>query len=277
MTVAREKFFPPDRFEAIGLWEDVIKRSRPLHNISKQNTVSQSTRVRRSTQIDEQQENASPSSSQVSVDPVTSPIANLTANSTLCTDDQHEVDHPSDQKYFHEIMDHLDARFASLKSNKSHRNETECLESLTGCISAWSRFAASNYIPTWIAHGTLLSWFWNQKVFPWEVDVDFQMPIKHLLDLWRLNGTMIDGRYLLDINPNSIHRRHQDNNVIDARVIDTRTGLYLDITALAVVDDKLACKSPHQYTYDEVFPLHSTMIEGVPVWRPHKAILLLAR
>ena len=48
--------------------------------------------------------------------------------------------------------------------------------------------------------------------------------------------TMIDGVYLLDVNPHYPYRQLPgDQNVIDARVTDTRSGVFLDITALSSV------------------------------------------
>jgi len=95
---------------------------------------------------------------------------------------------------------------------------------------------------------------------------------------------MYDDQYLLDVNPNSKYRTYRDNvNVIDARFIDTYTGIYMDITALTdqsvgySMEPKknLNCKSPHWYALEDIFPLKATVIHDVAVWRPNDPIQIL--
>lgn len=118
---------------------------------------------------------------------------------------------------------------------------------LYGLTLAWLRFAASNGIKTWIAHGLLLSWYWNGLAFPWDTDVDVQMPIAELHELARkfnqsvivdfggLRGDVRMGRYFVDCGTWISHRtRNNGLNNIDARFIDMDLGLYIDITALSL-------------------------------------------
>lgn len=74
--------------------------------------------------------------------------------------------------------------------------------------------------------------------------------------------------YLLDINPWSRQReRGQGHNIIDARWIDTRTGLYIDITGLSRLEpdhpDLWQCKNFHMYRLKDIYPLRRTTFEGV--------------
>ena len=92
-------------------------------------------------------------------------------------------------------------------------------------------------VQVWLAHGTLLGWHWNQQRLPWDTDLDFQISIRDLYHLARsYNFTSLSHQsrtYLLDINPNfEIVSVRDIANKIDARWIDTRTGKYIDITAL---------------------------------------------
>jgi hypothetical protein len=41
-------------------------------------------------------------------------------------------------------------------------------------------------------------------------------------------------------------------------------------------DGKLTCKSPHIYDPDDLFPLHLTMLGDAAVFRPHRAMKILA-
>jgi hypothetical protein len=57
-------------------------------------------------------------------------------------------------------------------------------------------------------------------------------------------------------------------NVIDARWIDIRNGLFIDITGLSETrpdthPDVWSCKNNHRYHTTELFPMRETMFEGV--------------
>ncbi len=170
-------------------------------------------------------------------------------------------------------------------------------QQLIAYYKAWSEFCSVNGIKEWwIAHGNLLSWTWNSGVFPWgnlwksflflELDNDVQISLWTLQKLWTLNSTLYKNQYLLDVNPYSKFRTYKDRrNVIDARFIDTHSGKYIDITALNFYINGsqenykkiLACKSPHWYDYDDIFPLRSTVLHGVPVWRPNRPLNILVK
>ncbi|KAJ3186780.1 hypothetical protein HK101_009598, partial [Irineochytrium annulatum] len=210
---------------------------------------------------------------------------------TLRRDVQEAADKAT--KYFHEAdkSPHEDARYAR------HLHDREDIrESLTLLLAAWQRLCDDKGVVSWIMHGSLLSWFWNGKLFPWDDDIvrylllyrfncglcsmtqDVQMPLHHLVRLLPHTLTLTSDRFLLDVNPNILHRHHERHNVIDARFIDTHTGLFIDITALteSIAPDILSCKSPHHYHRSDIFPLHKTTLEGVGMWRPHKVMVALA-
>ena len=84
----------------------------------------------------------------------------------------------------------------------------------------------------------------------------------------------------------SMYRTFRDRgNVIDARFIDIKSGMYMDITALTdqsirypLESEKvLSCKSPHWYRFEDIFPLKATVLMDVPVWRPNNPIPVLAQ
>lgn len=67
-------------------------------------------------------------------------------------------------KYFHEpgnddTLGHYDTRFFTEPVPDEERSET-----LTHMIRAYLNFFNENGLETWIAHGTLLGWWWNGKV-----------------------------------------------------------------------------------------------------------------
>ncbi|KKY32797.1 putative mannosylphosphate transferase [Diaporthe ampelina] len=144
-------------------------------------------------------------------------------------------------------------------------------------------------IDTWLAHGTLLGWWWNGQIMPWDYDLDVQVTASTLQYLGdHYNRTMHEYRYvdestgeemtkvfLLDVNPNHVERvRGNGMNVIDARWIDTSNGMFIDITGLAERDPEKApgvwaCKNNHRYKTTELYPMRETEFEGVPATVPY--------
>ncbi|KAF9882825.1 hypothetical protein FE257_005114 [Aspergillus nanangensis] len=181
-------------------------------------------------------------------------------------------------KYFHEpgrddTLGHYDTRFFTTPVPDAERSRT-----LTDMIRAYLDFFNENGLETWIAHGTLLGWWWNGKIMPWDWDIDTQVPdttLLHLADHY--NQTIVrytpkasdeQSSYLLDINPWARQReRGMGLNIIDARWIDMRTGLYIDITGLSNLDpeqpDMWGCKNNHKYEMTDIYPLRKTTFEGV--------------
>ena len=174
-------------------------------------------------------------------------------------------------KYFHEstFHPHYDGRFAA-KVIK----ESEKLSHLTAMMQAFLATMSDIGAETWIMHGTLLGWWWNQKILPWDSDLDVQVDeptitflakyynmTEYHYDIPEVNG----GRtYLLEVNPHYAIPGIEDKlNVIDARWIDTDTGLFIDISTVranhtaraAGIQGALMCKDRHHYLVPYIPPL----------------------
>ncbi|KAI1642193.1 LicD family-domain-containing protein [Daldinia loculata] len=223
-------------------------------------------------------------------------------------------------KYFHEAgatleLGHYDARF--FRGVVPYAEHGPALQRL---IRSWLTTTRELGVDTWLAHGTLLGWWWNGRVMPWDYDLDVQMPTATLSYLGRhFNRTLHDyqfivegdgrggetiiaaggsvdagdGRgnredsdrgedivyinktYLLDVNPHHADlTRGNGANIIDARWIDTGTGLFVDITGLAERDavgspGVWSCKNAHRYRTREIYPVRRTEFEGVPARVPY--------
>lgn len=192
---------------------------------------------------------------------------------------------PPSTKYFHEpggtnSLGHYDIRYYQGKPvSYEVRGDT-----LHHMIRAYLTILRSKNIETWIAHGTLLGWWWNGKLLPWDWDLDTQVSASTLTWLGsNLNMTMhnytLPGSdevrtYLLDVNPHINERvRGDGQNVIDARWIDIRNGLFIDITGLSETNPDQqpgvwVCKNYHRYRTRELYPLRETVFEGVPALVP---------
>ena len=138
------------------------------------------------------------------------------------------------------------------------------------------------HIETWIAHGTLLGWWWNGQILPWDWDADVQVSGQTLSYLGRsLNYTThnyksggVERQYLLDVSPYNAERTRGDGvNITDARWIDVRNSLFIDITGISETNpfDRpgvWSCKNQHEYYMTEIWPLKETTFEGVTALVP---------
>lgn len=190
----------------------------------------------------------------------------------------------SAQKYFYEVLvlndlrtsgSHYDWRFFREFIDFEHH-----IAAIHNMQRAWSRFADSMGIAYWIAHGSLLGWYWNGMMLPWDSDNDIQMPIMELDRLAReFNGTLVvdagnegsKGKYLIDVSPWYVQRtKGNGRNRIDARFIDITTGLYIDITGLARTNRRpqVNCKDWHYYRPEDLLPIRRISYEGLPSYAP---------
>lgn len=162
----------------------------------------------------------------------------------------------------------------------------------------WFRFAEAKGLVSWIMHGPLLSWYWNGFMFPFDNDIDIQMPVQELIRLGeKYNQTLVVedidegfGKFIIDVGT-FIHNRDisRRENHIDARLIDVDTGIYIDITGLSTSnapvpdqyydlglldreDEKPVFndRRKHYYTLDQLSPLKFSQMSGVPLYVPNQ-------
>lgn len=169
-------------------------------------------------------------------------------------------------KHFHEATfdNHYDGRFASGPIDYGERHRI-----LHNLIVTYLDSMREIGVETWLMHGTLLGWWWGQRILAWDFDVDVQMTSESLgfvghyynMSLWnfdkegkrndgggtmalpsddlscrneteRENGFGKNGRtYLLEINP--FHTLHDGGEKSDKNVID---GRWIDTSTGLYVD-----------------------------------------
>lgn len=187
-------------------------------------------------------------------------------------------------KYFHEssFSEHYDGRFASRPIPELSR-----MKYLTHLTQTYLSTMHNLGAETWIMHGSLLGWWWNRKILPWDTDIDVMMSersMHYLADYYnatvhhyRLPGVEEGRDYMLEINPHYANSSITDKyNVIDARWIDTSSGLFIDITTLrrdreaeaAGKEGLLMVKDNHHYRERDIFPLRESAFEDTPVRIP---------
>ncbi|CAD6581507.1 MAG: hypothetical protein ASARMPREDX12_001936 [Alectoria sarmentosa] len=201
-------------------------------------------------------------------------------------------------KYFHEpggtsLSNHYDSRYEHGILSYEEKQDSQ-----VHMMRAYLDFFKKNNIETWLAHGTLLGWWWNGKMLPWDWDIDTQVSGPTLMFLGKhFNGSiyeyssadsdpdlqpLTERQYLLDVNPAMIERdRGNGDNVIDARWIDIRNGLYIDVTGLSETEPLdqpgvWSCKNYHHYRTTDLYPMRETMYEGVVAKVPYAYDRILA-
>ncbi|KAK2773137.1 hypothetical protein FQN53_004251 [Emmonsiellopsis sp. PD_33] len=129
---------------------------------------------------------------------------------------------------------------------------------------------------------------------PWDTDLDVQVSetTMHFLAKYynmtehhfKLPGVHKGRTYLLEINPHFVIRTQDDwQNVIDARWIDTSSGLFIDITSVRKDYEArkkgrqgaLMCKDRHAYLEQDIFPLRDSYFEDMPAKIPFDYTKLL--
>ncbi|TVY92934.1 Protein MNN4 [Lachnellula willkommii] len=175
-------------------------------------------------------------------------------------------------------------------------------QALSNLIQTYLATMSDVGVETWLMHGTLLGWWWNRKVglmmpsisrcvtkysqiLPWDSDSDVQVSepsIQYLASYYNMSvfhyktPRIPEGRdYMLEINPHYANREQTDKlNVIDARWVDTTSGLFIDITTARYNlthpsgEGMLSCKDGHEYRDTYIFPLRDTFFEGTPAKIP---------
>jgi len=197
------------------------------------------------------------------------------------------------EKYFHEstFHPHYDGRFAARTLGYDERQPE-----LAALIQSYLFTMADLGAETWIMHGTLMGWWWNRAVLPWDSDIDMQTTLETLaflhsfynLATFHYHPAALAGSplrsYMLEINPTFAAETAFDGlNMIDARWISVDTGAFIDITAVRPnmtaralgVAGALRCKDEHHYLEDDLFPLRASWFEGVPVRVPFEYAWLL--
>ncbi|RMZ91087.1 hypothetical protein DV736_g1674, partial [Chaetothyriales sp. CBS 134916] len=190
----------------------------------------------------------------------------------------------SEDKYFHEstFHQHYDGRFASHKLRNDLR-----LPQLTAMMQSFLSTMADLGAETWIMHGTLLGWWWNGKLLPWDSDIDVQVTeqtmgfLAKFYNMTEYHFTFPNNKdgvtYLLEINPNYKNGTTDDKfNMIDARWIDTESGLFIDLSTVRPnhaaraqgIEGALIVKDKHHYLERDLFPLRDGFFEGFHVKIP---------
>lgn len=197
-------------------------------------------------------------------------------------------------KYFVEPDGGLARRHYDLRFFKDEVRYDEHHDILRELIRSYLATMDKYGMETWLAHGTLLGWWWNGQIFPWDDDIDVQVSnhtlqwlsdnlnrTEHGYNYTNAGGELVTKTYLLDINPHHVDvGRGDGSNIIDGRWIDSDNGIFIDITGVREREADRpgfwTCKNKHRYASEELWPLHITKFEGVRCRVPYNFQKILA-
>jgi hypothetical protein len=138
-----------------------------------------------------------------------------------------------------DAISHCDPRYAPIVAPTIE----DTRRTLLGLIKSYTAIMRDLRAETWLAHGTLLGWHWNQRFLPWDNDIDLQVSIETLTNYlvprnlteysFSIPGDDSPRVYLLDVNPHYLIDDTRDvANTVDARWIDTSNGKFIDVTTV---------------------------------------------
>lgn len=175
-------------------------------------------------------------------------------------------------KFFNEMKNnaHYDIDYGKIVNNKDLINELKYL--LNILVNECNKID----VKIVIMHGTLIGWYFNKKILPYDNDIDVVILQEDIVKFIQLDKLEND-EYIIKVNPNFINRSTKDrDNVIDARIISKKCGCFIDITFLTTdIKDYYHCKSPHYYKTEFIEPLKKDNFETIPIYVPNKYLFCL--
>ena len=133
------------------------------------------------------------------------------------------------RKFFKEMKNkpHLDIRYS--KHNLSKNNIHAQLKMLLAeTVDIFNKID----IPCIIMHGSLIGWYFGQKMLPWDDDIDIVILEEHREKLKTLHGYQ-NNKILIEVNPVIDTIQRDPSNIIEARIICKNTGVFIDVTNLS--------------------------------------------
>ena len=165
-------------------------------------------------------------------------------------------------KYFKELKgnNHLDKKYGEKNITLDEIHNT-----LIETLQFFVNYSKKNNIKPIIMHGTLIGYYFNKKLLPWDDDIDIILVEESITNLKNYE----DDNYIIKVNPYSKDRSIKDvNNKIDARVISKKNGVFIDITFF-VFENELCAKDKHCYKKNDILPLKKSKFENIDIYIPN--------
>ena len=136
-------------------------------------------------------------------------------------------------------MYQINSKFFQEKQNNSHldlkygKKTTlqEIHSELKKILKYFTVICNEKKIKPIIMHGSLIGWYFNRKILPWDNDIDIVL-IGKSIDNFKKLDNFENEDIIIKINPNSEDRKLDRNNKIDGRIISKKNGSFIDVTFL---------------------------------------------
>ena len=135
--------------------------------------------------------------------------------------------HQKKSKFFKEKLNnsHLDLQYGKQSNNLNTHAE------LKNILKEFTKICVSKDIKPIVMHGSLIGWYFNRKILPWDNDIDIVLMGKSINNFKKIDNFENDD-VIIKVNPNSENRGLDQNNKIDGRIISKKNGVFIDITFL---------------------------------------------
>lgn len=169
-------------------------------------------------------------------------------------------------KFFHDnAVEHYDTRFRLKRSLTQEEIHNTLRELLFFFIS----YCKVNNIKPVLMYGGLIGCYFANKMLPWDDDLDIGLFDKTSISNMK-EDFCSDENIIIEINPYSYEYSEADTeNIISARCISRKNGLYIDIVYFKQDETCLRCKDGNVYQTNCVFPLRKVIFEGVEIFAPN--------
>ena len=102
-------------------------------------------------------------------------------------------DTSNDYKYFYEYGFDKNTNTQVIKGGDKYDvryfqqflNYDKSRKTLISLFKSWLAFIETQRIQSWLAHGTLIGWYWGKNILPWDDDLDVQMLCSDLNKLYK--------------------------------------------------------------------------------------------
>jgi phosphorylcholine metabolism protein LicD len=170
----------------------------------------------------------------------------------------------STEKFFKEPRGkpHYDKRY--FRRVYSHKKIQDKLR-IMYCVLI--QFLDKYNVKCWLGFGTLLGYYRDKDIIPWDDDIDVSMMFDDLFKLPKQET--LDNTYLWEVNPNVKPFKRDRNNTVSARLICMKTGIFVDVFANYIHGDKITDSEKNTWKVKDVFPLIETDFLGCSAYIPN--------
>jgi hypothetical protein len=166
------------------------------------------------------------------------------------------------EKYFKEMLNnpHLDIRYG-----KENLSLIEIQNTLNYLLTEFMKHCKKIKIKPILMYGGLLGYYFNNQLLPWDDDIDLILLEN---DINKLKPKIFD-KFIIEVN-SFVYKNIQDpNNKINARIISTDNGVFIDITYFYYNEDMLICQDGNQFNIEDILPIKIGRLNNIDIYIPN--------